>query len=134
MNKLDIKLFYNSANIDVTFINRLNILSGNSGTGKTFLYRALEHFCLINNIKYKYLDFRSAEDTQEQIINICSDKDVLLLDNADLYLTESILKELRKDSNKILIICMKDTSRISIDSASRCYINYDGYNLVMKEK
>lgn len=132
MNELRINLLYNGISINATFRNRINILSGYSGTGKTLLMQAAELFCMNNNIKCTYCDFRCAQLSEEQIENLCKNSQVIMFDNADLYLTNSLLNKFRTQ-DKIIIICMKNTCKLDMYNVQKYLVTYENLSLTIEE-
>lgn len=122
---------YSGIKIDCLFENKINMLSGYSGTGKTLLMKATELYCLNHNIKCKYCDFRCREMKTEQIEIMCAGAKVILLDNADLYLNNELLTRLSKMSEQI-IICMKDTSSIDMYNVTEYLVNYENLELTIE--
>lgn len=133
MNNMNIKFNFSGIDIDAKFKNNFGILVGDSGTGKTLLMKAVELYCLKNDIAYQYMDSNMRTYTQEQILDILSDKEVVLLDNADLYLTNDILNILRMDQNRFILICMKDTSKLNVRYASEYFVHYKNLYLTIEE-
>lgn len=132
MNKLSINEKYSGINMDVCFDSKLNILVGNSGTGKTLLMSALDLHCLNNNIKCRLCNYNDANLDKEQIISVCSESDVLLLDNSDLYMNSELLKMLLSMS-KIIIMSMKDTSNIDTSESEQYMVEYNDLNLTVRK-
>jgi len=118
-----VKVKYCGVNFEAEFTGKLSLLSGYSGTGKTFLINAIELYCLNNKIKYAHVDYKFRDTKEEIIEGYCSDAEVILLDNADLYLTNDLLSALRKD-NKFIIMCMKDTSGLDMADVDEYIVNY----------
>ena len=71
MNSLSVNINYSGVNIKANFTRKLNMLSGYSGTGKTFLMEATELYCMNNNVSCRYCDFRCQSLTISQIQNLC---------------------------------------------------------------
>lgn len=132
MNKLSINEKYNGININACFDSKLNILVGNSGTGKTLLMSALDLHCLNNNIKCRLCNYNDINLNKEQIISICSGSDILLLDNSDLYIDNELLKILL-DMSKIIIMSMKDTSSIDTGESKQYLVEYDNMCLTVRK-
>ena len=122
---------YSGINIDCVFENKISLLSGYSGTGKTLLMKATELHCLNNGISCRYCDFRYREMSIEQIEKICAGVKVVLFDNADLYLNNKLLDKL-KNSAEHIIICMKDTSDIDMFNITRYLVDYENLELTIE--
>ena len=101
-----INTIFNGITVNVELNKGVNLLSGNSGTGKTLLMQAIELYCLNEGISYTFGKSEFANYAPEQIVSICSNSDVVLLDNADLYITEDLLKEI-KCGDKLIVISLK---------------------------
>lgn len=123
MNNLDIKTKYNGIDVECSFNNKLNILRGSSGSGKTLLLTVIDFYCTFNKISCRLCNYDIAELRPDTIISICKNAEVVLLDNADLYLTEDILKVILKTA-KFVVMSIKNTDGISIDGASECLVEY----------
>lgn len=130
-NNLVMKGLYNGVDFDISFDNNVNFLCGNSGTGKTFLMHALELFCSNSDITCQYVDYRSRKKSLSYIMSLCSDAEVILLDNADLYLTQEILTAL-KSQGKFLVISMKDTCELDTYDSAQYVVKYKHTNLRLK--
>lgn len=123
MNNLDIKTKYNGIDVECSFNNKLNILRGSSGSGKSLLLTAIDFYCTFNKISCRLCNYDIAGLRPDTIISICEDVEVVLLDNADLYLTEDILKAILKTA-KFVIMSIKNTDGISIDGASEYLVEH----------
>lgn len=132
MKNLNVMMTYQGVQVTANFINRLNMLSGYSGTGKTFLMQAIELFCVNSSIECVYCNFRFKDYTQEQIEEVCKNAQVVLLDNADLYLTNELNLWL-KSTDKFIIMCMKDTSHVDMENVHKYIVTYANTTLTLKE-
>lgn len=132
MKSLDINMNYSGVQINAIFNNKLNMLSGFSGTGKTFLMGAVELFCRNNKIACAVCDYRTQDITPDTIKDLCENANVILLDNADLYLNNDILEWIR-EKDKFAIICMKKTSKIDMRGVTEYIVRYENLNLILEE-
>lgn len=132
MKSLTINMNYSGVQIKANFNNKLNMLSGFSGTGKTFLMGAVELFCRNNKIAYAVCDYRTQDIDSDKIKALCEKADVILLDNADLYLSNDILEWFRKN-NKFIIMCMKKNSKIDMCGVTEYLVRYENLNLILEE-
>lgn len=103
--ELPLILQFDAANIhvDVQIKHTLCLLHDNSGSGKTYLFSLLEYYCLENGISYRRFDYNSCGIPASRLIQDCGNVDILLLDNADLYMTSEFYAYL-KGLNKIILI------------------------------
>lgn len=113
-----------TANID----NKVIIIAGDSGIGKTFFIKVLNTYFLING------DLRAKIFNVDDLYGVSLDKfrlfiedfDVLLLDNADIYLTQEMYDCL-VSSGKYCIIILHKTYMFNFhDSVFRNVIYEDG--------
>lgn len=130
MNTLNVNINYNGIKIEAEFLNKINIFNGYSGTGKTLLMKATELYCMNNKISCRYCDYRCQDLEEDQIINYCKNAEVILLDNADLYLTNDLLEKLK---DKFIVICMKDTSVIDMLDTTEYIVHYENQKLTIEE-
>lgn len=128
---LNIDTVFNDIHVHASFSKGLTFLRGFSGTGKTLLMKAIEVHCLTNKIKCHYFDFRASDLMEDSICTLVNALDVVLFDNADLYLTQSILKEINCN-DKYLIICMKDTTSLSTANSNNYLVRYQELNLTIE--
>ena len=129
MDNLDVELNYQGVSIKAKF-NKWNMLSGYSGTGKTFLMQAVELFCKNNSITCLYCDYRFADYTDEQIKELSKNAEVVLLDNADLYLNNNLFSWFKQ---KLFIVCMKDTTGLDMDGVHKYITNYMDEHITIEE-
>lgn len=131
MNHLNININYQGINVDVQFNHIWNMLSGYSGTGKTFLMQAIKLFCMKHEISCVYCDYNFLDKEIDQVKSFCKNAEVVLLDNADLYLTNELFLWL-KGSGKFLIVCMKDTSKIDMEDVAEYIVSYENRHITME--
>ena len=132
LNKMQIKQIFNGINVEVEINAGTNVLSGDSGTGKTLLMQALELYCAENNIKYTFLNYRQRNSTIEQIVTLCSTSDVVIMDNADLYANQELLGKLQTMC-KFILISLKDLSKIDSRDITEYLVHYDNLQLRVEE-
>lgn len=107
MGKVDMKIEIvensNGISYDVLLDTKVCFLYGDSGTGKTYLLSKIMAYAMRNNISYVHFNYDAINMKQTLIIDSCIDK--VLLDNADLYASISLLR-LIEDKCKMLVVCM----------------------------
>ena len=132
LNKMQIKQIFNGIDVEVEINAGTNVLSGDSGTGKTLLMQALELYCAENNIKCTFLNYRQRNSTIEQIVTLCSTSDVVIMDNADLYANHELLGKLQTMS-KFILISLKDLSKIDSRDITEYLVHYSNLQLRVEE-
>ena len=128
---MDINTIFNGINIKVKFNKGVTYLRGYSGMGKTLLLSAVELYCRNQGISCYLCDYHAQDLNTEQIYVTCSDMQVLLFDNADLYLTPDLLKKLQNAN--YIIISKKDLFGFDLFSATSCLVHYDNKQLTLEE-
>ena len=124
---------FNKIHFDVLFIDKINLFSGLSGEGKTFLFMVLDEYLLESGVSYSHFDSRYTNYSEDQLISLCVNKDVVIFDNADLYLTQRILDYVFKNVD-IFIISIKFYCRLRFDLFNFYAINYSGNSLVVRRE
>jgi hypothetical protein len=106
------------------FENRICYIIDESGTGKTFLFRNLRNHCLNNNIDFTFIDYNYANKSEDEIINACRNcTEIIILDNADLYLTPKIIDNLRAN---LVIASLKSSIGLRTDETGNYELVQDG--------
>ena len=99
--------------------------------GKTLLLSAIELYCRNQGIRCYLCDYHAQDLSEEQICAICSGMQVLLLDNADLYLTPELLEKLK--CTNYVIISMKHLFGFDLFSSTSCLVHYNNKQLTLEE-
>lgn len=79
-----VKIEYAGVNFDIQLKSSIVAIKGDSGTGKSFLGRALVATDNNSPLRYVYLDWR-AESYFDVVISGCKGK-IIVIDNADILL------------------------------------------------
>lgn len=132
MDTFSVDIEYSGVNFKAEFTGKLNMLSSPSGTGKTFLLHAIQSFCTNQNIEYAFYNCRNCILDEELIKALCKDSQIVLLDNADLYLTNELLSWF-KTQNMIVIICMKNTSHLDMEGVVEYTVDYRDRKVTIEE-
>lgn len=124
----------NSVNFNVSFKDKVCILCDLSGKGKTFLLKFVQSYCLLNDISCIYLDYNMCYVDRNKIVGLCEGKEIVLLDNADLYLDNDMLNKI-EDSSGIILICMKSISKLDMRKPRGIYsVNYKSDSLTVTKR
>ncbi len=120
--------FYrDTLHIDVDLKSKVSFFIGNSGEGKTFFFDLVKNYLLLNGVKFTAIDHNNYGDPSKLPI-VVSGSEVVILDNADLYLTPELLEKIKAVSNSMLI-SIKNRYMYSMKDAECYVVNYDGDNL-----
>lgn len=96
--------------IHANLTDKVCILFGDSGEGKTFFFTALHDYCNLNNIKLTHFSSMNMGNANS-MLQYAASSDIIILDNADLYISDELLKGFLKTS-KLILISIKDLSKI----------------------
>lgn len=114
---------------DVQVDDNVNILTGYSGTGKTFMFKAITEYLKANGMKCIYFNNTAMNFSEMAIKDACKGKELIIFDNADLYLTQEILDYARNICT--VIISMKLAFNLKIKPYSIYKISYTDNKLVL---
>lgn len=122
---------YGDIQVDITLPTRVNVVSGDSGTGKTFLVKVLAKLSLkgYDVITIKHDNYKGFSP---EAVKKVSSNTLLLLDNADLYMSDKF-KDAILQSNAICIIFTRSTVYFNGLNAGRCTVEYDNKRLCIRE-
>lgn len=112
-------------NLSINITDSVAILSDDSGTGKTFMFEMLESYFVAKGIAYKKFDCNSENEDADWFIHGMRKANIVLLDNADLYMTKKLFNYL-KSSDKQVIMSIKHTEKLgSFENCGFYTINYE---------
>lgn len=116
-------------NLSINITDPVAILLDDSGTGKTFMFEMLESYFVAKGIEYKKYDYSSENEDTDWFIQGMRKANIVLLDNADLYMTKELFNYL-KSSEKQIIMSIKHTEKLgSFENCGFYIINYENNNL-----
>lgn len=116
-------------NLSINITDSVAILLDDSGTGKTFMFEMLESYFVAKGIAYKKFDYNSENEDTDWFIQGMRKANIVLLDNADLYMTKELFNYL-KSSDKQVIMSIKHTEKLGFFENCGFYtINYENNNL-----
>ena len=91
-------------NFDINLFDRLTIISGESGVGKTILFKAIERDSLLNGQRFICLNYDDlASGNIEHTLNTAKDK-IIVIDNANIILNDLQKIMISMDMNNQYII------------------------------
>ena len=104
----DIQGEYDTYHYDIKLVHGINLLQGNSGKGKTLLLRLLCDLMNNNNMDYAFVDARIVNKQESELIAMCRQQNLIMLDNADIYLTSSLVNDILSCAaiNAVIIVAM----------------------------
>ncbi|MBR1742413.1 MAG: hypothetical protein IJ733_11230 [Lachnospiraceae bacterium] len=110
----------------------LNVITGNSGTGKTYLYKIIRSinigetdFAMIDWQNYTLLSL-------EEVLDRCN---FIIFDNAELYMTEELLKKIfHSAENKVIVLTLRGLMKTRDRKFKEFLVKRDGKELVVIAK
>lgn len=104
--------------------NGLNIIMDDSGTGKTFGFNVILSFCELNNIFAIKIDYNSIPKNIYDVMYLFRGADVVIIDNADLFVNNDFMKQLCKCNIPYIIMSLKSNRHLK-------GIKYNEYMLIL---
>lgn len=117
----------NGVFVNCSFSSGVYVFQSESGSGKTFFFRMVELVCKEKRVSCKFFHSSSVNLSSDDIIKSASDFDVVIFDNADLYLNQEIVDSLRDD--QIIFVAMKYPFKLNIKNRKLVNIRYDGSSI-----
>jgi ABC-type transporter Mla maintaining outer membrane lipid asymmetry ATPase subunit MlaF len=109
---------------ELIFKDRICYIIDDSGTGKTFLFSNLRNYCLNNNIDFTFIDYNYSNKSENDIISVCHNcSEIVIFDNADLYLTSNIINNI---TAKLVVASLKSSIGLRTEETGN-------YELVQKD-
>lgn len=112
------KITANGVNFSLEFHNRMTLIDGESGVGKTMLFKAIKRDCLINKTNIICLNYKDKVSSNiENILNIIKDK-IIVIDDADIALSMEQKVRVAMDKDNQYIIFAHSTEGFFPNDAS----------------
>ena len=102
MKMFNLDVDYLGVPLSIALEDKFCIFNGNSGDGKTFLFRVIKSLCIPRNLKCVYVDYNYKDSTIDGFAGLFKDADIVCLDNAELYITDELIQLL--DSLDTLVL------------------------------
>lgn len=118
---MDVKYKYMGVTIDAEFKDHICFLSGDYASGKSFLLRVFESYLSRKNISYCLFNYSSMVAVRGFDFDSV---DVVMLDNADLYMNRDIYMKAKK-SHALVLICMHSYSGFDPSGSGEYVIDHE---------
>ena len=119
----------NGIRVDLDFEDGIYNLVGDSVSGKSFLLKVFAKYCEEHCIPYFYFDNNTKNIGREGLLQICEGKEIILLNNATLYLEKGIVSEMIALGSKTVIAEYKDELNVFDNKETEVIVNYTGDTL-----
>lgn len=113
--------------VNCSFGTNTYVFQGESGEGKTFFFNMVKSTCIKEGVSCRFFRADSNLLGDDLIIEEMNLADVIIFDNADLYLTQRIVDSIR--DNQIVFISMKYPFKLNIRNRKLVDIRYDGSSI-----
>lgn len=120
--------------VDVKFEGKFNILYGDSGTGKTYLFSLLNYYFRKDKHYVAYINYNT--ELNGQVENMLKDNKygVYLIDNADIFMTCEYF-DILNSKDVIAIVSLKNRLILPVDCDIKFYdVDLSDMGLFLKEK
>lgn len=101
---------YGSIEVKVDLKDKICVFFDMSGTGKTFLFTMLKSYFLDAGISFISVDYTNYKILDSY--DFSDDTEVIILDNADLYMNEKLFSNLDA-SGKLIVMSIKDIGNLN---------------------
>lgn len=113
--------------VDAKFNDGINVIYCYSGTGKTFLFTKLNDYYANNNMhRVSLINYNFYNKSVDAVIDFCKGSDLILLDNADLYISHDLINRLKSICNCI-VVSMKNTLFFDKYEVSELSVEYNNH-------
>lgn len=129
-----VKLRAYGRNIDLEFKDRITLVSGNSGTGKTLIFELLNDIQMKDKDKYTCINKALLNQTKMRLstfIKKATGK-LIVIDNADIILTDTDKKIINSDNKHAYLLFARNQQGLNITENSLTELHDDGRTISLK--
>ena len=131
MKMFNLDVDYLGVTLSIVLEDKFCIFNGNSGDGKTFLFKVIKSLCIPRNLKCVYVDYNYKDSTLEGFAGLFKDADIVCLDNAELYITDELIQLL--DSLGILVLLnLKYRDQLMFKEFCEYAVKFDEESIIAK--
>ena len=117
---------------DLMFDDRITLVGGDSGTGKTVLYGMLEDLRLTDEYSaIKLFNYKS--DNLLESINQCRDS-FIVIDNADILINDEIRKFINFEFSNQYMLFLRNCDGLNVSDKSFKVLKLDNNRVVLEEE
>ncbi len=117
---------------DLVFDDRITLVGGDSGTGKTVLYEMLEDLRLTDEYKAVKL-FNYKSDNLLESIKQCRDS-FIVIDNADILIDDEIRRFINFEYSNQYMLFLRNCDGLNVSDKSFKVLKLDNYRITLKEE
>ena len=117
---------------DLEFDDRITLVGGDSGTGKTVLYEMLEDLRLTNEYKaIKLFNYKS--DNFSESIEQCRDS-FIVVDNADNLMNDEVRSFINFEPSNQYMLFLRNCDGLNVSDKSFKVLKFDNYRITLEEE
>lgn len=117
---------------DLEFDDRITLVGGDSGTGKTVLYGILEDIRLTEEYKaIKLFNYKS--DNFQEAIKQCRDS-FIVVDNADNLINDDIRKFINFELSNQYMLFLRNCDGLNVSDKSFKVLKFDSNKITLEEE
>lgn len=117
---------------DLVFDDRITLVGGNSGTGKTVLYEVLEDLKLTDEYKaIKLFNYKS--DNLLESIKQCRDS-FIVIDNADILINDDIRRFINFEFSNQYMLFLRNCDGLNVSDKSFKVLKLDNNRITLEEE
>ena len=96
---------YKGFGLDIIIRHKCVRVMGGSGVGKTLLFGLLNDYFKEHKISCTYVNYKFSSKDTKLITDYCKGAQVVICDNADLYMTVELAEQLQRQGSIIIMAC-----------------------------
>lgn len=117
---------------DLVFDDRITLVGGNSGSGKTVLYEILEDLRLTDEYKAIKLFNYKSENLLDSIIQ-CRDR-FIVMDNADILMNDEIRRFINFEFSNQYLLFSRNCDGLNVSDKSFKVLKLDHNRIILEEE
>lgn len=117
---------------DLVFDDRITLVGGDSGTGKTVLYEMLEDLRLTDEYK-KIRLFNYRSDNLLDAIKQCRNS-FIVIDNADILINDEVRRFINFEFSNQYMLFLRNCDGLNVSDKSFKVMKLDNYRITLEEE
>ena len=117
---------------DLMFDDRITLVGGDSGTGKTVLYEILEDLRLTDQYKAVKL-FNYKSDNFLEVLKQCRDN-FIVIDNADILSDDDIRRFINFEFSNQYMLFLRNCDGLNVSDKSFKVLKFDNNKITLEEE
>ncbi|MCM1083069.1 MAG: ATPase [Clostridium sp.] len=117
---------------DLVFDDRITLVGGDSGTGKTVLYEIMEDLRLTDPYKaIKLFNYKS--DNFLELVKQCRDN-FIVIDNVDILITDEVRKFINFEFSNQYMLFLRNCDGLNVSDKSFKVLKLDNNRITLEEE